>query len=44
MDSKKTHKLSKASVAAVLAASGVIVAMPQSTHAYAFGDLNPNAD
>ncbi|MGE7021814.1 S-layer homology domain-containing protein [Solibacillus cecembensis] len=44
MDSKKTHKLSKASVAAVLAASGVIVAMPQPTHAYAFGDLNPNAD
>lgn len=44
MDSKKTHKLSKASVAAVLAASGVIVAMPQPTHAYAFEDLNPNAD
>lgn len=44
MDSKKTHKLSKASVAAVLAASGVIVAMPQPTHAYAFSDLNPNAD
>ncbi|ATP38721.1 hypothetical protein CSE16_01000 [Solibacillus sp. R5-41] len=44
MDSKKTQKLSKASVAAVLAASGVIVAMPQPTHAYAFNDLNPNAD
>ncbi|MEG0386336.1 MAG: S-layer homology domain-containing protein, partial [Solibacillus sp.] len=44
MDSKKTQKLSKASVAAVLAASGVIVAMPQPTHALTFSDLNPNAD
>ena len=44
MDSKKTQKLSKAGVATVLAASGVIVAMPQATHAYSFSDLNPFAD
>lgn len=44
MDSKKTHKLSKATVATVLAASGVIVALPQPTNAYSFSDLNPNSD
>ncbi|MBD8034344.1 S-layer homology domain-containing protein [Solibacillus merdavium] len=44
MDSKKGKKLSKATVATVLAASGVIVAMPQQTNAYSFSDLNPFAD
>lgn len=44
MDSKRTQKLSKAAVASVLAASGVIVALPQPANAYMFSDLNPTAD
>ena len=44
MDSKKAHKLSKATVATVIAASGVIVAMPQPSHAALYSDLNPLAD
>ena len=44
MESKRGQKLSKATVATVLAASGVIVAMPQPSHAYSFEDLNPLAD
>ncbi|MGN7479023.1 S-layer homology domain-containing protein [Solibacillus silvestris] len=44
MDSKKVQKLSKATIATVLATSGVIVAMPQPTNAYSFSDLNPYAD
>ena len=44
MNSKKTHKLSKATVATVLAASGVVIALPHPTQAYMFSDLNPQAD
>lgn len=44
MDSKRTQKLSKAAVATVLAASGVVVAIPQPANAYMFSDLNPSAD
>ena len=44
MDSKKARKLSKATVATVIAASGVIIAMPQSSKAAAYSDLNPLAD
>lgn len=43
MDSKKTHQLSKATIATVVAASGVLIAMPQPTNAYTFSDLNPHA-
>lgn len=43
MDSKKTHKLSKATVATVLAASGIVVAMPQATHAITFNDVDSMA-
>ena len=44
MDSKKTNKLSKATAATMLVASGVVIALPQPTHAYMFSDLNPSAD
>ncbi|MER2107888.1 MAG: S-layer homology domain-containing protein [Solibacillus sp.] len=44
MDSKRTQKLSKAAVATVLAASGIVVGLPQPVNAYMFSDLNPNAD
>ncbi|AWE06034.1 hypothetical protein DCE79_00795 [Lysinibacillus sp. 2017] len=44
MDSKKTRTLSKATVATVVAASGILVAMPQPSSAATFKDLNPYAD
>lgn len=44
MDKGKVNKLNKAAIASVLAASGVLVAIPQPTSAYMFKDLNPNAD
>lgn len=44
MDSKKAQKLSKAAVAAALATSGVLVAMPHKANAYSFSDVNPNTD
>ncbi|WP_341322064.1 S-layer homology domain-containing protein [Solibacillus sp. FSL H8-0523] len=44
MESKRAQKLSKATVATILAASGVIVAIPQPSHAYSFKDINPLSD
>ncbi|MEK4698144.1 S-layer homology domain-containing protein [Solibacillus sp. FSL R7-0668] len=44
MESKKAQKLSKATVATVLAASGVIVAMPQSSSASTFSDVSQYSD
>lgn len=44
MESKKAQKLSKATVATVLAASGVIVAMPQTSSASTFSDVSQYSD
>ena len=44
MEKKQGHKLGKAAVATVLAASGAAVSLPQTTYAVTFTDLNAKAD
>lgn len=44
MEKDKFKKLNKATVATILAASGVAVVVPQPTFANTFKDLNPSAD
>ena len=44
MEKDKLKKLNKATVATILAASGVAVVVPTPTSASTFKDLNPNAD